>query len=670
MPELTDMTKGSSPGLWTNRKWSSGTPGLYAVVIGISTYKHLDGGIAPAPERYGLPQLAVSALTAFRIFQWLTKQYYVSGCPLAQCWLLLEPSQPELTFEPELEKYVVDAKYTTCEQALGYWHRELMQVNSASANASRSFFFFSGHGLEAHGEDQVLLPSDYLAPPNYNITKALSTRNLQAALASSPVSRQFFYIDACRNDHDDLRKKGLAGTKILTEDEPAMRNKNLVAPVLYATSTGSQAWQQPSPNAGLSLFGTALLDGLRGQPDIRLECGADLCSVRIYSLQPFVENSVVKQLAAANSSYGQPVRLGGSSRDEDVTFLRASDTSGPPDVPVRKLTSGTPLTGETALTELTKIREASTGHRKEVVTNTVAWATHDTVGHEIFARETVTAIWSRGLRLYAFGSKQMADPNDLKLQRVTLDRARTGYRVELTFLRRDSKGFWLELQDLSGRWFGVVLPTDKERPLQYLLEMQVSPDGTRILDMPGKLAQNEDRPIEDARALWLRYQTGDLNNALTRYDLNRLEDLVFGKAQSPLAAIIASLVLLRANRLERLREEWLQNLTKWFPQFPDSAVLLAEKRLREGKVGPACEALLILLERELPFTSEAMGYASAMIERFGGVKEPLTNDQIAGLVKLKDRFKEWLAHFRSGGLFVTLTGQAADNRPWPIPRTR
>jgi hypothetical protein len=39
-----------SPGLWVGRQWQAGTPGLFAVVIGVSSYDHLDGGAAPAPE--------------------------------------------------------------------------------------------------------------------------------------------------------------------------------------------------------------------------------------------------------------------------------------------------------------------------------------------------------------------------------------------------------------------------------------------------------------------------------------------------------------------------------------------------------------------------------------------------------------------------------------------
>ena len=65
MPQLTKLVSDpSQPGAWVNQKWTPGDAGLFAVLIGVSRYQHLDGSRNPAPETYGLGQLAVSALTA------------------------------------------------------------------------------------------------------------------------------------------------------------------------------------------------------------------------------------------------------------------------------------------------------------------------------------------------------------------------------------------------------------------------------------------------------------------------------------------------------------------------------------------------------------------------------------------------------------------------------
>ena len=36
----------TEPGLWVNPAWQAGTPGTFAVVIGVSAYPHLAGGEA------------------------------------------------------------------------------------------------------------------------------------------------------------------------------------------------------------------------------------------------------------------------------------------------------------------------------------------------------------------------------------------------------------------------------------------------------------------------------------------------------------------------------------------------------------------------------------------------------------------------------------------------
>src|SRR5437660_9120520 len=93
----------NSPGLWMNPQWSDKTPGTFAVVIGVSAYDYLAGGSGPtAPTTYNLGQLTVSALTAFRFFEWLQNAYSVAGCPLARCWLLVSPTREEQAIAPGL----------------------------------------------------------------------------------------------------------------------------------------------------------------------------------------------------------------------------------------------------------------------------------------------------------------------------------------------------------------------------------------------------------------------------------------------------------------------------------------------------------------------------------------------------------------------------------------
>ncbi len=311
----------SQPGLWVNRNWRTGTPGIFAVVIGVSDYQHL-----PAPDDtttlrpYGLTKLAVSALTALRIFEWLRDECFIPGCPLAKCWALFAPTPAERGFDTEFAPHSDVPTFGNCQAALRYWHRELDAVSPSAGKDSRTVFFFSGHGLQVLYDHHVLLPSDWLRE---GITiDALNVQNLCHGLAGLHVPRQFFFIDACRGDHTALCGSNFTGQNVL--NVPLLvrgSNPDLMAAILHATSAGQAAWQNEKPGNGLSLFGDALRAGLCGTHPLNLVHTAAGRVVNLYPLQKFVEADVSSRLAAAKFKTIQPVRLGGSTTDETVTVL-------------------------------------------------------------------------------------------------------------------------------------------------------------------------------------------------------------------------------------------------------------------------------------------------------------------------------------------------------------
>src|SRR5258705_3143980 len=135
-------------GLWVNQDWQPGTPGAFAVIIGISGYDHLAGGTGPpASDTYGLGQLGVSALTAYDFFCWLRDAFRCGGITLAKCWLLLSPNPAEFNFKPELGAHQLPPTMQNCEDAINAWYATMKQLDEGSATKSRSFFFLSGHGL-------------------------------------------------------------------------------------------------------------------------------------------------------------------------------------------------------------------------------------------------------------------------------------------------------------------------------------------------------------------------------------------------------------------------------------------------------------------------------------------------------------------------------------------
>jgi hypothetical protein len=503
--------RASKPGLWVNPDCSEGDPGLFAVVLGVSRYRHLADGEEEAPETYGLGQLKVSALTAFRVFRWLVDQYYVDGCPLAKCWLLLAPTDDECNYEPGLKENLATPTFANCENAIASWYENMRGLSKSAAKRSRAFFFFSGHGLEIHQERQVLLSSDYLSPPARNWDRAISTPNLRFGLASLKVPRQFFFLDACRNDHKELRKKNIRGIKILPEDESALVDSSVVAPVFYATASGQMSFQQPDPNKRLSLFGTALLDGFCGKPDIELVEAGAMCSVNLYPLQEYVEDRIVELLVAVDAEVSQPVKLSGTVRNEAITFLKRPPFS-PGRVPP-------PRRGGESVTERIDKHFTTRGARVE------SWDTDFSAGHAIFGSEHVTEIWSKRLRLFDSGTRQPLDSKRLQLHTVEWSARTLSYRIEFSIKKTDAFGYWFGLTDTANVNHGCVLSSDYSGPerysgqARYLVEFDIAHQtepggGRRITRLEATLALQSEGLLRVAAKIWHMYRTANLEDAV------------------------------------------------------------------------------------------------------------------------------------------------------------
>jgi hypothetical protein len=635
-----------------NPDWQEGTPGAFAVVIGISTYLHLEGGEAPADETYGLGQLQVSALTAYRLFRWLAEDYQVSGCPLAKCWLLLSPTDQEREHTPAIAEHLTPPTFSNCRQALRFWRHHMAQLPPAAAETSRALFFFSGHGLEVHQEHQVLLPSDYLQPPEPSWNDAISTDNLAKGLAALAVPHQLFLLDACRNDHYELRAKRVTGTDILSEDESARVNPRLVAPMLYATASGQQAFQQPAPARGLSLFGQAQLDGLTGQPYIALDSPENnLCAVKLYPLQGFMKERVVQLLQAANAQVMQPIKLGGSNIDNELlTHLEmAAVPPRPPRVSDLPLVRG--VHPDEAVLSAHEVERGLVGR----------FMTSD-LGHE-------WDLWHQRIRLFALGQRHWLAPDRLVLHRVEKNAAQDTYQVTLSVASDDLVGYWLQIDDTAGLAYACILPVDRDAVPRYTLEFDVlrNARGQRgVSRLEGFLAIDNTGFLGEAAALWQRYRTSNVGEAVNAFERSGLEQMVRENLDSPLAVTTSALILLRANRLDLLHY-WVRHLANGFEQWPDGSVLWAEQWTRQAAdashVSEAADYLLDLLQRGLPHTSETLGYAARRVTILNRPRAPLSEDMAASLDRLNKHLQEALVYFRPGGLFATYAGFPPDTDP-------
>ncbi len=632
----------AEPGLLLNPDWKPTDPGTFAVIIGVSRYRHLTGGDDPAPESYDLGQLAVSALTAFEVFRWLTDAYFVEKAPLAKCWLLLGPTAAECAYEPRLTSGMTEPTFENARDAIRYWWQTMRQLPGEAAAQSRAIFFFSGHGLEIHQDQQILLTSDYLRPPGRVWNEALATANLKKGLASLGVPNQFFFVDACRNGQPDLRKKVVNGAPILNEDDTEAVNPALVAPVLFATAPGLQAFQQPDPGKGLSLFGGALVDGLSGKPDIELKAGDKLSRVNLYPLQAFVKERVVDQLAASGETAVQPVKLSGVVDNVAVTWLKpATVRAGRMPVPggFGRLTGPAP--------------EAPNASRRAAIVGQKLRAQYD--------NSVPTFPWAERLQLFALNAGRWLSPGSLRTANIARTRDNRTYQVEFEIFDKDPQGYWMQCQDDSGTAWGCVLPADSaDSRTRYAMGIELSGregEPMQIAGLTGYLSPGDGGNTGAAAKLWETYRTADLGEAVRSVaDSEQLRMLVQQKMESPLAAVVAALILVRANQQELLRD-WLRNLAVRFPALPDGAVLWAEQLMRNPfpSGGEAATYLATLADRALPFTSEGFGYASQLAERILR-STPLTAPLRAAIQKLQGRIMSAMSYFQPGGLFASFSG--------------
>jgi Caspase domain len=717
-------------GLWNDPSWKSGTPATFAVIIGVSSYPHLKGGTDPTDAR-GTPwiaeaseldQLNVSALTAYRMFSWLAEQYR-HDAPLARCWLLLSPTVKEqglLTLPDGSPAYWGTPTLNNCDAAIRWWFQTMEALPVAAASQSRGLFFFSGHGLESTQERQLLLPSDYLARPAPNINAAISTSNLRYGLGALKVNQQLFFVDACRNDQKELRGMQMIGSSILVEQGTWALSRDLVTPVLYSTGPGQRSWEFRDPAKGISIYGQALLDGLRGTPNIEIKGSNPNRRIELSPLEQYVRNRVLQLMIAAKSKERQVVKLGGQidtsmtvtyvdhrspfaghtprtikvSADLEVTtqqyrdsgrdlrFYRRPDGSIgfdvfpigeiPEAVDDRPAAEPLPSPSSEALAAETPIRNRSATGRPSN-----EWLENETESHRLFGSENFTELWKKRTAIWLHGSRKWCGPEAIRIVEVAHDEYRDRYRVSLQIVANENVGYWLQMIDEEGTAHSCMLPRDvsidgkgRNPVYELLIDRSPSKDVRRITRLEAHLG-NKSGPLSYAVATWRRYKTEHVAAAVKESESKALRAVIEKKIESPLAAIIASLVLLRANRLDRVPQRWLRNLARWFPQLPDGAILFAELRLREkpatkeeaGRaVREAALYLSMVLDRGIPCTSEAFDYAVSLVGRLKEAKE-LAAPVRERLKKLDYCLNNVFGFYRTGGLFTAFSGLPAELPP-------
>ena len=206
---------------------------------------------------------------------------------------------------------------------------------------------------------------------------------------------------------------------------------------------------------------------------------------------------------------------------------------------------------------------------------------------------------------------------------------------------------------------------------RYLLEFDVTFEehsARRFRNVQASLALDNPDLLNSAAQLWQRYRTADVGEAVEAFEASVLEQMVQQKLDSPLAATVASLILLRANRLPLLHD-WVRNLANWFESRPDGAALWAEQVMRqqprgvEAALTEAATYLIQLLWRGLPHTSEGFAYAARLCDTLRRLGKHLPNDVLTRLEQLGEHFQTALVSFSPGGLFTAYSGFVPQTDP-------
>ena len=709
-------------GLWTNPAWSPGDPGTFVVLIGVSAYPYLKDGSAAqlANENYGLGQLAVTALTTYRLFEWLRDRYlYTLGtgspCQLAQCWLLLSPTEAERALmKAEVLEHTLPPTFDNCRRALKIWHNAMQALSDESAAQSRAVFFFSGHGLEVSIEEQILLPMDYLEPTLGSLNDAINMGAARLGMKKLKVNNQFFFQDACRNATQTLGNSVVHGDGVFDQSLAYMANPDCNQMVMFATASGQQTFGPRSVDKGLSLFGQSLLWGLQAQHNYQLNQQQPPFSIQWSPLHQFVGTSYNELLAQYNSPLKQKVKVSGEFDDSFavVTHILPSflETAlKPPVLPAEypfeidntENVAGNLIedgdgpsgghfseeTHESFDNILGKTREDPI-ESSDVISKTPRFKTYAQPGErlwnpfneqhtslgagEFFGRETVTEVWYKAhlfrLDVDREDNAMMQTENYLNnpilFKRIERTADKIGYRVVFSI---PSPGlYWLQLSD-DRNHYGCILPYSPGGPTPFFqIEFIVNESEQFVFKLDGlqvNLASDSAGTLSKTAPIWEQYENFGATKAAEIMDVQFLKHLVAEKMSDSLSALIASVILLRLGRTDKLPQAWLENLLNRFPNYPDTPVLLNEYLTRTGTVisneaiynQRLTECLLTMHKRGLPIIGEGLSYAIQVgsILTNGLGRDKLLPETIA---KTLGVLKDARQYFLPGGLFTVFAG--------------
>lgn len=630
LEEVAEDVAGTA-GLWRDPTWTPNMPGVYALIVGVSAYPHLAGGSNPAPETHGLEQLVSSASTAAQVFEWLRDSYQHEGLPVVWCQLLLSPTEAERqAFAARGLHHYQAPTNGHFRDAIQLWTGHLPQ-NAAAARKSRSFFFFSGHGVHSNGKS-LLLPSDYLDPkflqPHYE--NCISASELFDWMTGNPVNEHLALVDACRNEFSPLASKGASAQTVFPINPPGGRSPT-TAVSLASTSPNTFAFQLPGRS--LTFFGKALLEGLHESSLAGQSDEIELLELIGY-VQPRI-NELLKELG--DTSLDQTVR---QKSEGDLGLIVTELTNVSFDTP-----RGPHPRGRGRTSAAIHAVDSRFTRRVEDPLPLSALATSPGEAHRRFGHEHASNLWVGGVRLYSLPDGRVLEgTEDARVVAVERNEESSVVRVDLSLAPHEGGVLMVfEGADVQRGRLAVPLPTDEHARVPIRLTLTIArqrPDEwPRLQKLDARLGPPQVDPGSTAHEhyayLWSLSREADLGSlveAARRADLRKLVEAA-GRTETPSAALACILLLARTGRIHEA-DDTPRDLMSRQPLVPDGAVLWAESRRHawlqrpEHPLGPsdplileAARALEVLAERGMPFFADAFELVRSLarwLSREGG----------------------------------------------------
>ena len=238
-------------------------PGAHALIVGVSSYTYLPADNSRTRDpKFGLRGVASSALSAYRVAQWLINSADQLAVPLVTLSLMVAPSDREIKAEPALETVASPCRVNDFFQAANEW-RSLARNSSKSS----TIFYFSGLGKELARSEPILLFQDFGDDDGPLLRGSVSVNNLVYGLSptdrQSEIARtQLFFIDCSRTRFENVLSYQLLNpTPTPVFDAELLGIDDRCAPVFYASQPGAHAY---SIKGKQTLFSAALLECLSG----------------------------------------------------------------------------------------------------------------------------------------------------------------------------------------------------------------------------------------------------------------------------------------------------------------------------------------------------------------------------------------------------------------------